>query len=68
MKKLLSLFLLSGCVSVGEVDVTKYEPACARECTGRHSSCIAGSGYVNALQQQSCKEGLGLCLKTCPAK
>lgn len=60
--------MLAGCVSIADIDASKSEPGCARECTARYSSCIGSGSYVGALLQQSCKEGLQLCVKTCPPK
>ena len=60
--------LLVGCVSIADVDVTKYEPTCARECTGRHSACVSGSAIATGPQLMQCKEGFQLCLRTCPSR
>ena len=64
-----SVCILAGCVSPGDVDVTKVEQTCARECTTAYSSCISTDsvGTPTVLFYQ-CKEALKLCLQTCPPK
>ena len=59
--------LLAGCGSIAEVDVSRYQPECARTCTTTYSSCITGP-LVSGMQLERCKQALDLCLKTCPLK
>lgn len=60
---------LSGCVSIADVDTTKAEPTCARQCTQTYSQCVAAPavGTPTGLFYQ-CKQALKLCLDTCPPK
>lgn len=60
---------LEGCVSISDVDMSKAEPSCARECTGRYSMCISAPaiGTPTALFYQ-CKQALSACVGTCPPK
>lgn len=67
----ITLTLLAGCAySIKDVDVSKVEPTCARECTATYSSCVSGGNQVGfkAEKLRACKEGYEACIKTCPAK
>lgn len=73
MRKLLLLALLplAGCAySIEDIDVTKSEPACARQCTAVYSSCAAQGPTVGFKTEtlRACREGYSACIKTCPAK
>ena len=65
----LSVWMLAGCVSISDIDVSKSEPNCARECTIAYSSCISAPtvGTPSVLYYQ-CKEAFKVCIQTCPAK
>jgi hypothetical protein len=68
---LCALTMLAGCVQVSDLDLTVYEPTCARQCTMSYSSCIGGgSPAVGAATSVAyeCKEGLKVCAQTCPRK
>jgi hypothetical protein len=66
---LMCILVVSGCVSTNDVDVTKTEPVCARQCTANYSACVStpSVGTPTVLFYQ-CKEALKLCLQTCPPK
>lgn len=64
---LITTAALVGCVSVADVDVTKYEPTCARTCSVAHSQCVASPMSGGTIHRQ-CKESLILCLQTCPPR
>jgi hypothetical protein len=75
MKLLLSvtiaLTLLAGCAySIKDVDVSKAESTCARQCTVTYSSCVSGGNQVGFKTEtlRACKEGYEACIKTCPEK
>lgn len=39
----IALTLLAGCAySIKDIDVSKVESTCARECTATYSSCVSG--------------------------
>jgi uncharacterized protein YcfL len=62
----LSLFALAGCVSMNDIDVSKVQPECARQCTTSYSQCATGFQTVSS--QMGCRDNLKLCVQTCPAK
>jgi hypothetical protein len=73
VKKLLLLALLplAGCAySIEDIDISKTEPACARQCTATYSSCIHGGPVVGAKTEilRACREAYSICTRTCPAK
>ena len=63
---LLSLITLFGCVSMNDIDVSKVQPECARQCTASYSQCATGFQTVSS--QMGCRDNLKLCVQTCPAK
>jgi hypothetical protein len=73
MKKLLlaAFFVLSGCAySISEIDISKSEPVCARQCTTTYSQCVQAGPVIGFKTEtlRACKEGFEMCIKTCPSK
>jgi hypothetical protein len=74
MKKLTSIFatlLLTGCAySISDIDVTKTEPVCTRQCTATYSACVSGGNQVGFKTEtlRACREGYAACVQTCPEK
>jgi len=63
--------VLFGCAySIKDIDVSKIEPNCARQCTTIYSSCVSGGNQVGFKTEtlRACKEGYEACINTCPAK
>lgn len=59
--------VISGCaVSTADIDVSNKDAVCARGCSNSFSNCIGSAFGHPALL--SCREGLKLCVQTCPAK
>ena len=56
----LTMLVACSSYSISDIDVTKSEPNCARQCLATYSSCVS--------TLRACKEGYEACLKTCPAK
>ena len=56
--------------SIRDVDVSKVESTCARQCTTTYSSCVSGGYHFGPKMETliACKEGYEACIKTCPAK
>jgi hypothetical protein len=74
LKRLLLLaftVLLSGCAySINDIDVTKTDPICTRQCTATYSSCVSGGNQVGFKTEtlRACREAFAACVQTCPAK
>ena len=69
----LCAWMLTGCAtsSLNDVDVSKAEATCARQCTMTYSSCVSTptlGGFQQSAAYSQCKEALKLCVKTCPPK
>lgn len=67
----IALSTLAGCAySIKDVDVSKVEPNCARECTKTYSSCISCGNQIGFKTEtlRACKEGYEACISTCPPK
>jgi len=60
-----------GCAySISDIDVSKTEPNCVRQCTETYSSCVSGGNQVGFKTEtlRACKEAYSVCIKTCPPK
>lgn len=60
-------FVVGACVSIADIDASKYQPECARQCTGNYSQCVSAP-LAGPSQFAQCKQSLMLCLQTCPPK
>lgn len=75
MIKLLTSTLIflsfSGCsYSIKEVDVSKAEPSCVRECSANYSSCVSQGNQIGFKTEtlRACKESYEICINTCQVK
>lgn len=62
---------LSGCAySIADIDVSKKEPDCARQCTANYSQCVQAGPVVGFKTEtlRACREAYAACVSTCPAK
>jgi len=63
--------LLSGCAySIKDIDVSKSEPGCVRQCTASYSSCVSQGNQIGFKTEtlRACQEAYSICVNTCPAK
>ena len=66
-----ALVVLSGCAySIKDVDVSKSEPNCVRECSKSYSQCASTGPAVGFKTEtlRACKESYEVCISTCPSK
>ena len=73
MNKLIviTVLLLTGCAySIKDIDVSKAEQKCVRECSSNYSSCVSNGNQVGFKTEtlRACKESFEICVNTCPAK
>ncbi|MBT8546476.1 hypothetical protein G6732_06345 [Polynucleobacter paneuropaeus] len=76
MKKLLAVTLVSlaalvGCAySIADIDVSKSEPSCVRQCSTTYSACVSGGNQIGFKTEtlRACQESYKICIQTCPAK
>jgi len=74
MKLLVSLslsLLISACAySIADIDVSKSEPTCVRQCSTTYSACVSGGNQVGFKTEtlRACQESYKVCIQTCPAK
>lgn len=62
---------LAGCAySITEVDTSRADPACVRECTAPYSSCVSGGPSVGLKTEtlRACRDAYSVCVSTCPPK
>jgi len=63
--------LLAGCAySISDIDLSKTEPTCARQCTATYSQCIQSGPAVGFKTEtlRACRDAYVACVSTCPAK
>ena len=67
---LISLSLIGCAYSIKEVDVSRAEPSCVRECTASYSSCVSQGNQIGFKTEtlRACKESYEICISACPAK
>lgn len=61
----------AGCAySIADIDVTKSEPACARQCTATYSTCVSSGPSIGMKTEtlRACREGYAACIQTCPPR
>jgi len=59
---------LSGCYhSISQIDTSKAEPSCARQCSLAYSQCVSGP-FVAEPSMRACKESFSVCISACPPK
>ncbi len=72
MHKVLSLLLLvvsvSGCASPSDIDLSKAEPACGKDCSTNYSQCVGKFTLFPAIHKSDCADALKLCAQACPAR
>jgi hypothetical protein len=67
---LMSLLLVGCAYSISDIDLSKTEPTCARQCTTTYSQCIQSGPVVGFKTEtlRACREAYAACVSTCPAK
>lgn len=63
--------LLAGCASsIEDIDTSKAQPECVRQCTAPYSSCVSGGPAVGFKTEtlRACRDAYSVCVKTCPAR
>jgi hypothetical protein len=67
---ILSTILVGCAYSIADIDISKKEPTCARECTTSYMSCVSYENQVRYKTEtlRACGEGYSACVSTCPAK
>jgi len=72
MRKVFSLLtiivFLSGCASTSDIDLSKVEPTCGKECSANYSTCLSKFSLFPIHQQNVCTDALKLCAQSCPAR
>ena len=71
MLYLLLSFALAGCsYSIKDIDVSKADPSCTRQCTTTYSQCVSGGPSVGFKTEtlRACKEAYEICISSCPSK
>ena len=63
----LAIVAMTGCVrSISDIDTSKKNQACVRDCSGVYSRCLSGAFGIAA--QNGCGEGFKVCSNACPDK
>jgi len=66
----ISLTLLGCSYSIKNVDVSKAESSCVRECSANYSSCVSQGNQIGFKTEtlRACKESFEICISACPEK
>jgi hypothetical protein len=67
----LSLLIVLGCAySITDIDISKSEPTCVRQCSANYSSCVSQGNQIGFKTEtlRACRESYAVCVQTCPAK
>jgi len=62
---------LCGCAySIKDIDVSKADPNCTRQCTTTYSQCVSGGPSVGFKTEtlRACKDAYAICISSCPNK
>ena len=67
---LTTLFLTSCAYSISDIDISKSEPTCVRQCSTTYSSCVSQGNQIGFKTEtlRACRESYAICIKTCPTK
>jgi len=68
---LIAVLVLSGCAySIKDIDVSKAEQKCVRDCSTNYSSCVSNGNQVGFKTEtlRACRESFEICVNTCPTK
>jgi hypothetical protein len=67
---LVALMSGAGCAySIKDVDISRVQPDCARQCTVTYSSCIQTGPIIGSKMEtlRACHDAYAVCIQTCPA-
>jgi hypothetical protein len=67
---LLALILYGCAYSIKDIDVSKADPSCTRQCVTTYSQCVSGGPSVGAKTEtlRACREAYEICISSCPSK
>ncbi|MCX5811094.1 MAG: hypothetical protein NT178_00905 [Proteobacteria bacterium] len=67
----IAFLALSGCAySITDIDVSKADPGCTRQCTTTYSQCVSGGPSVGFKTEtlRACRDAYAICISSCPSK
>jgi hypothetical protein len=67
----ISIFFVIGCAySITDIDISKSEPTCVRQCSISYSNCVSQGNQIGFKTEtlRACRESYGVCVQTCPIK
>ena len=68
---LLTIGIVTACAySITDIDVSKSEPVCVRQCSTNYSSCVSQGNQIGFKTEtlRACRESYAVCVQTCPTK
>jgi hypothetical protein len=65
---LLIIFVLAGCASTKDIDLSKVETACGQTCSANYSTCLSKFTIFPIERQHECTDALRLCAQSCPPR
>lgn len=68
---LLTIGFVTACAySITDIDISKSEPVCVRQCSTSYSSCVSQGNQIGFKTEtlRACRESYAVCVQTCPTK
>lgn len=66
-----TMSLFGGCAySIADIDISKAEPTCVRQCSTSYSSCVSQGNQIGFKTEtlRACRESYSVCVQTCPIR
>ena len=65
-----TVFVIGCAYSITDIDVSKSEPTCVRQCSTSYSSCVSQGNQIGFKTEtlRACREAYAVCIQTCPTK
>lgn len=63
-----SLFFVGCAYSIENINTSKSEPGCVRECLTSYSQCMYGNTPIQVDTRKMCKEVYQICINSCQSK
>lgn len=62
------MYMLAGCASTSNIDLSKVDSACGQTCSANYSQCVSKFTFFPLETQHQCTDALKLCAQSCPAR
>ena len=63
-----ALFVISGCKSISDIDMSNKDANCSTQCLANHSECTSGISMMPIRINNLCADAMRACVQACPTK